>query len=137
MSRDRSRQKIILELDRNLGASVIRLGDYIKRPGVRGIVISKAFSLLLVYLLMDEEDNILILDGFERLLSEVEINDEFDRSRLFGEFLSMQNFFKDFYRRHKYMMIELERVLKNMEQEFPENIFTVQWSPHGDVVMVS
>lgn len=127
----------MLELDRDLGSAVLHLADTLKHPGIRRLVIAKIYSLLLVYLLMDEEDHVLILDGFERILNEVEIKDEFKRERLFGEFLSLQNYFKDFYRRHKYMLQELERVLRDMEQEFPENVFHVEWSPHGDVVMVS
>ena len=137
MTQRRKRPAVMLELDRDLGSSVLQLGDCIKLPGIRRLVTAKIYSLLLVYLLMDEEDNILILDGFERILNEVEIKDEMRRDRLFGEFLSLQNYFKDFYRRHQYMMQELERVLRDMEQEFPENVFHVEWSPHGDVVMVS
>lgn len=130
-----TRKKVMLEIDREAGNAVLNLADYVKSRAAKGRVIEKTYSLLLVALMLEGDHE--AFDGFERIMNDMDLLNEGERSRLYGEFLMMSDYFLRRYRRYKYMLVELERVLPSDLREFPEEMFKVEWSNHGDVLVVS
>lgn len=129
------RPKIMMEIDREVGAAVLALADYASRPSGKKTVIEKAYSLLLMGLQLDETYD--TLDAFERILTDLDLANEFQRERLFSEFLTINTLFHRRYKRYKYLLKDLEDILPADLREFAENIYSVEWSRHGDVLMVS
>jgi len=130
-----TRRKVMLDIDRDAGSAVLALADYVSNPLVKSQVIRKTYSLLLVSLLLEGDHD--AFDGFERILNDLDKVKEIERERLYGEFLGLSGLFIGKYRRYKYLLMELENILPNDLREFPEEIFTVEWSRHGDVLVVS
>lgn len=130
-----TRRKVMLDIDRDAGSAVLALADYVSNPLVKAQVIRKTYSLLLVSLLLEGDHD--AFDGFERILTDLDKTNEIERERLYGEFLGLSGLFIGKYRRYKYLLMELENILPNDLREFPEEIFTVEWSRQGDVLVVS
>lgn len=129
------RQKIIMEIDREVGSAVLALGDYTDFVSNKQSVIEKTFSLLLMGLQLDDSHD--SLDAFERIVQDLELADGFQRDRLYSEFLMINTLFYRRYKHYKYLLKDLEDLLPADLREFMETVYSVEWSKHGDVIMVS
>lgn len=130
-----SRQKIMMEIDREIATVVLSLADYATGHYAKKRIVEKAFAILLIALLTD--DGFDSLDAFERVQQDMDLANESERSLMYGEFLTIVTCFVRRYKHYKYLLKDLEHILPSDCRELPEEIYSVEWSKHGDVLMVS
>lgn len=134
MSRMRDRRTLIIEIDNNFHEALVRLGDHV--PGYeRTQFIQYTASILLMTLLMCDRDY--AIDAFERITSLAHIPDQKKHSILWGEFLSLTNYFHNHYYHHDEMIRDLEDMLSKTPKEFPELMFEVELAEKGGFLKVS
>lgn len=134
-NRNQTRQSVVCEIDREIGATVLRIGDYCRWATDRNNIVSQTFCLLFVSLLL--KDPVDALNGFERITQNMEVSEGFDATLLYGEFLGLLKIFKERYRHYKFLLAELSDILPDDLRANAEEVFDVEWSPYGDVLRIS
>lgn len=128
------RRTLIVEIDNDIHEALVRLGDHV--PGYeRNQFIQYTASILLMTLLMCDRD--LAVDAFERITSLAHISDQKKHAIIWGEFLSLVNYFHNHYYHHDDMIKDLEDMLSPSPKEFPELMFEVELAEKGGFLKVS
>lgn len=134
-SRLAKRPTVICEINRNIGESILQLRDYAAHDADKDAIVEKSFCLLLMTLLFEGTEE--ALDGFERIQQHMDLADNFEREKLFGEFMTIVTIFRRTYGHLKYLAESLENILPSDLREFPETVFAIEWTRRGDVLKVS